>query len=129
MPWVPFEVRPVPPTDDDRALGQVRTWLRCPSLPPVAEQPTLHRALLVHSSELFPFGGLGAVVGPAALDLAVLTHSLTIHDVIDLSQWHVVIASVREVGRGFTTSQTSTYTADGRLVLTVEQFALTRPRR
>jgi acyl-CoA thioesterase-2 len=129
--FIPFEVRQPDATGEDVRLGQVRTWLRCHELPPAEDEPTLHRALLAYASEPLPLSPLDRSVRLAdpsvGYSVNIVTHSLTVHAPADLRGWHLVVATLAQVGRGVVTSQTRTYSADGRLVLTVDQVALTRP--
>ena len=90
----------------------------------------MHRALLAHSSELFPFGALARALRESgatqAYGFSVVGHAFTVHEPVDLRGWHLLAASVPQAGQGVATASTRTYAADGRLVLSVEQLGLTR---
>jgi acyl-CoA thioesterase-2 len=124
---VPLDVRALQPTEADAARPVLRTWYRWESAP---ADPTLHRAMLAHLSETQPFrpvmSAYADVLAAHRTLASVVWHSLTIHEPVDLGQWHLVVSETDASGHGVASAQSRTYRADGLLVSTEHQTMVLR---
>jgi acyl-CoA thioesterase-2 len=110
---VPWEVRAVAGVDlADRGAGPPRFdwWMRTPA---VADDPTLHQALLAHATDLTligtalrPFDGISQADSTVTLHTAVTSHALWFHQPFRVDDWLLVsqhspvVAGARAFGRG-----------------------------
>jgi acyl-CoA thioesterase-2 len=128
IPHLPFDVFRVLPRRADPARPVQQTWLRWPSPP---AESRLHRAMLCHLSELLPLGPVISAFEPVVRGQRTLTsvvwQSVTLHEPVDLGQWHLVVAETEQAGAGMSTARSRTYRSDGLLVATVEQTMVLRP--
>jgi acyl-CoA thioesterase-2 len=83
----------------------------------------LGQALLAYASDGFligtamrPHAGIGQSMAHVSISTSVLTHTLTFHEPVDASQWHLLAHESPYAGRGRTYGRANIFTADGRLV-------------
>jgi acyl-CoA thioesterase-2 len=129
---VPWETRLVGGVDlTDRAAAPARLdwWMRAA---PVADEPTVHQALLAHATDLTligtalrPFDGISQADSTVTIHTAVTSHTLWFHqpfrvdDWLQVSQHSPVVAGGRSYGRG-------DVFAGGELVASFAQEAMIR---
>lgn len=129
----PIEIRPINPQDllaPRKALPFQHVWLRIPG--PLPDNDELHRCLLAYASDmtlldtsLYPHG---INWFDRKLQVASLDHAMWFHSRFRVDEWLLYTQdSPRSSGaRGL--NRGSIYTRDGRLVASVAQEGLIRPR-
>jgi len=125
-----FEMRPVPPGDADAAMPMQYLWFRLAA--PLVGDSTLQRIVLAYASD---FALLTTSVLPhpttyfsPKLQSASLDHALWFHADPPVDDWLLYAMDSPWAGdaRGFTRG--SLFTQDGRLVASVTQEGLIRPK-
>ncbi len=127
MPW---EIRPVPPTEAHRR----DRWARVPS---AGSDPSIWRALLAHSCELYPVADIatdeGLMDGNGTMKdtfaSAVLSITVTFLDDLDVRDWHLFRVHALHAGHGRTASRVEIFTPDGELRAQAETIGLLRAAR
>lgn len=129
----PIEIRPVDPRSwllpepgEPRQAG----WFRLVS--PIADDPAMHRAILAYASDMMLLGtamrphGVSWITG--GVQTASLDHALWLHEPFRADEWLLYATDSPWAGhaRGF--NRGSIYAQDGRLVASVAQEGLIRPR-
>ena len=133
---IPWETRIVGDVDlSSEAVGppSLQLWQRTPPLP---DEPSVHQALLAHSTDLTligtslrPHEGISEAHSPDRIHTAVTTHTLWFHRPFRVDEWlffsqeSPVAARSRGFGRG------AFYTRDGTRIASVAQEGLVRRLR
>jgi len=130
----PIEMRPTDPrqvtTPAPREPGQ-SIWFRL--VAPIADDPTLHRAILAYASDFVLLGTSTLPHGVSWLthdmQTASLDHALWLHEPFRVDEWLLYTTDSPWAGhaRGFNRGRI--FTADGRLVASVAQEGLIRLRQ
>lgn len=129
----PIDIRPVNPRD--RLAAQTSepaqaSWIRVTA--PLPDDPALHRAALAYASDMvllatctLPHGVSWAAM---TLQTASLDHALWLHEPVRADEWLLYVTDSPWAGhaRGF--NRGSFFTREGKLVASVAQEALIRPR-
>ena len=63
-----------------------------------------------------PHPGVGQSMAHVSISTSVLTHTLTFHEPVDASQWHLLAHESPYAGRGRSYGRANIFTTDGRLV-------------
>ena len=119
-----WEIRVVGAVDiaDPEAVGppELFVWVRFPEA--VATGVT-GQALLAYATDGFligtamrPHPGIGQAMSHTAISTSVLSHTLTFHEPIDASQWHLLAHESPFAGGGRTYGRANIFTVDGHLV-------------
>jgi acyl-CoA thioesterase-2 len=130
-----LEVRLVGDVDlgDPDAVGppELRAWARFPGAP---ADDALSRGLIAYATEPFfwgtalrPHRGLGSALAFVTVTPAVITHSVTFHEAIDVSTWFLLDLTSPYMGRGRIYGHGSVYALDGTLAASVSQENQLRP--
>jgi acyl-CoA thioesterase-2 len=129
----PIDFRPVSPIDPfhpDKREPVRYLWLR--AIDRLPDDPIIHQAVLAYASD---YGLLGTALLPhgvaprsPALQIATLDHAFWAHRAFRADEWllYAMDSPTAAGARGFTRG--SFYTRDGRLVASVAQEGLLRPR-
>ncbi|MCK9893143.1 acyl-CoA thioesterase domain-containing protein [Frankia sp. AgB32] len=127
MPW---EIRQLP-----RAEGaQQDRWARITG---AGDDPSIWRALLAHSCELYPVPDIAIAEGlmdqdgaaTTAFASAALSLTVTFLDDLDVRDWHLFRVHALHASHGRTTSRVEIFTADGELRAQAETIGLLRAAR
>jgi acyl-CoA thioesterase-2 len=129
-----WEVRIVDGVDlsDPAAVGppELNAWVRFPE---AAVSGVLGQALLAYATDGFliatamrPHEGIGQAMSHVSISTSVLSHTLTFHEPIDASQWHLLAHESPYAGRGRSYGRANIFTVDGRLVASFVQDNMIR---
>ena len=129
----PIEIRPVTPrswVDPQPSAPRQASWFRL--IAPIGDDAAVHRAILAYASDMTLLGtcmlphALSFVSGKA--QTASLDHAVWFHEPFRADDWLLYTADSPWAGhaRGF--NRGSIYARDGRLVASVAQEGLIRPR-
>jgi acyl-CoA thioesterase-2 len=129
----PIEIRPVHPRNwfqpEPREPRQY-SWFRV--VAPLPDEPALHRAMLAYASDMTLLGtcmlphGVSWMSGE--VQTASLDHALWLHEPFRFDEWLLYAADSPWAGHGRGFNRGRIYTRDGRLVASVAQEGLIRPR-
>lgn len=129
----PIEIRPVHPRNwfklEPREPRQY-SWFRV--VAPLPDEPALHRAMLAYASDMTLLGtcmlphGVSWMSGE--VQTASLDHALWLHEPFHFDEWLLYAADSPWAGHGRGFNCGRIYTRDGRLVASVTQEGLIRPR-
>lgn len=129
----PIEIRPVNPRNwfqpEPREPRQY-SWFRV--VAPLPDEPALHRAMLAYASDMTLLGtcmlphGVSWMSGE--VQTASLDHALWLHEPFRFDEWLLYAADSPWAGHGRGFNRGRIYTRDGRLVASVAQEGLIRPR-
>jgi acyl-CoA thioesterase-2 len=119
-----WEMRIVDGVDlaDPAAVGpaELFAWVRFPE---AEVEGVLNQALLAYATDGFliatamrPHEGIGQAMSHVSISTSVLGHTLTFHEPVDVSQWHLLAHESPYAGRGRSYGRANIFTADGRLV-------------
>ncbi|WP_010544911.1 acyl-CoA thioesterase [Sphingomonas elodea] len=130
----PIEIRPVNPRNwfqpEPREPRQY-SWFRV--VAPLPDDPALHRAMLAYASDMTLLGTCmlphGVSWTSGQVQTASLDHALWMHEPFRFDEWLLYATDSPWAGhaRGF--NRGSIYTRDGRLVASVTQEGLIRPKQ
>ena len=129
----PIEMRPVDPhpiAKPEKRAPHNASWFR--AVAPVGDDPDVHRAILAYASDMMLLGTsmLPHAVNWAAgrVQTASLDHALWLHEPFRVDEWLLYVTDSPWAGhaRGFNRGQI--FSRDGRLVASVAQEGLIRPR-
>ncbi|SNQ46479.1 conserved hypothetical protein [Frankia canadensis] len=129
-PMMPWESRALPPVEEN-----VRDhWSRISG---AGSDPTLWRALIAHSCELFPLADIVVAQGLAEAPRApragiaamVLSQTVTFFNDLDVRDWHLYRVHTVHVGHGRTGSRIEVFAPDGTLRAEAEIIGLLRGTR
>lgn len=129
-----IEIRDIEPMDlfEPKPLSEVsHLWFRVARR--IEEQPWLHQCLLAYASDMRLLGtanrphGVSWMTGE--LMSASLDHSMWFHAPVDFSEWLLYTMDAPYAGGGRSFNRGKVFTEDGRLVASVAQEGLMRPRR
>jgi acyl-CoA thioesterase-2 len=129
-----WEVRIVDGVDlsDPAAVGppELNVWVRFPE---AKVSGVLGQALLAYATDGFliatamrPHDGVGQAMSHVSISTSVLGHTLTFHEPVDASQWHLLAHESPYAGRGRSYGRANIFTADGRLVASFVQDNMIR---
>jgi acyl-CoA thioesterase-2 len=129
----PIEIRPVSPRNWFRPEAQApaqQSWFRVAG--PLPDEPALHRAMLAYASDMVLLGtcllphGVSWMAGQ--VQTASLDHAVWLHEPFRADEWLLYSTDSPWAGhtRGFNRGQI--FSRDGRLVASVSQEGLIRPR-
>ncbi len=129
----PIELREIAPRDffePDPADDRNRLWFRMPAAK--GQTPQMQHCLLAYASDM---NLLGSSLRPHALTwfqgtvmTASLDHAMWFHAPIDFADWHLYDLDAPWTGRARGFNRGSVFAPDGRLVASVAQEGLMRPR-
>jgi acyl-CoA thioesterase II len=130
----PIEIRPVYPRNWFRPVAgppAQHSWFRV--VAPLPDEPALHRAMLAYATDMTLLGtcllphGVSWMTGE--VQTASLDHAIWLHEPFRFDEWLLYTTDSPWAGhtRGFNRGRI--YTQDGRLVASVAQEGLIRPRR
>jgi acyl-CoA thioesterase II len=132
VPWIDVRVVGGVDTDDPDAIGpsKLDVWVRVPSAP---RDDVVGRALLAYVSDGFligtamrPHQGVGQRLAHKTIATTVVTHTLSFHDRIDMSQWLLFAHESPHAGRGRAFGRADVFATDGRLAASFSQESLIR---
>jgi acyl-CoA thioesterase len=118
---------------DPEATGpaELQVWARFPD---AAVDDSVARGLLAFATEpyffsaaLRPHRGLGTSMSFVDIVPAVITHSVTFHEAVDVSEWFLLDLASPYLGRGRIYGEGSVYRGDGALVASMRQENQLRP--
>jgi acyl-CoA thioesterase-2 len=129
-----WEVRIVDGVDlsDPAAVGppELNVWVRFPQ---AEVKGVLAQALLSYATDGFliatamrPHEGVGQAMSHVSISTSVLSHTLTFHEPVDASQWHLLAHESPYAGRGRSYGRAHIFRADGRLVASFVQDNMIR---
>lgn len=129
-----WEVRVVDGVDigDADAVGpaDLLVWSRFPG---ADEGGVIGQALLSYATDGFligtamrPHPGVGQSMAHVSISTSVLSHTLTFHEPVDASAWHLLAHHSPYAGRGRSYGRADIFTADGRLVASFVQDNMIR---
>jgi acyl-CoA thioesterase II len=129
-----WEVRIVDGVDlsDPAAVGppELNVWVRFPD---AKVSGVVGQALLGYATDGFliatamrPHEGVGQAMSHVSISTSVLGHTLTFHEPIDPSQWHLLAHESPHAGRGRSYGRANIFTEDGRLVASFVQDNMIR---
>ena len=129
----PIELRPVHPDRYTTGPGREPTsylWIRTTG--PLPDDPNLHRCALAYASDLTILDCSlvthGRTVFDPTLQVASLDHALWFHDAFRADEWLLYAQESPFTGGGRGFARGSIFTRDGRIVASVAQEGLIRPR-
>lgn len=127
----PIHVRHVVPpsyTESGPRTDEQTAFFR--SVAPLPEDPLIHAAVAAYVSDMClvepAFSALGAARHASGALILSLTHSLTFHRPLDISDWAQCDCRVRVVAHGRAEGRSDLFGADGRLAVSASQLALVR---
>jgi acyl-CoA thioesterase II len=131
----PFEYRPVDPRDwmggEKRTPAVQDIWFRLRA--PIADDATLHRAMLAYASDSYLLGTCTLPHGVTWLTpgfmTASLDHAVWFHDEFRADDWLLYHCDSPWTGRGRGFNRGAIFTRDGRLVASCTQEGLIRMRQ
>jgi acyl-CoA thioesterase-2 len=129
-----WEVRIVDGVDlsDPAAVGppELNVWVRFPEAKVTG---VLGQALLAYATDGFliatamrPHEGIGQAMSHVSISTSVLGHTLTFHEPVDVSRWHLLAHESPYAGRGRSYGRANIFTEDGRLVASFVQDNMIR---
>lgn len=108
---------------------QVDVWFRRGGV----DEPAVAQGLLAHSSASFligaamrPHEGVGQSAAHAAFSTGIIGHTISFHEPVDLSEWHLLRHRSSYTGRGRAYGVGEVFRADGQLVASFSQEAMVR---
>jgi acyl-CoA thioesterase II len=132
VPWIDVRVVGGVDTDDPDAVGPptLDVWARVPSAP---RDDVVGRALLAYISDGFligtamrPHPSVGQRLAHKTIATTVVTHTLSFHDRVDMSDWLLFVHESPHAGRGRAFGRGDVFSTDGRLVASFAQESLIR---
>jgi acyl-CoA thioesterase-2 len=129
----PIEIRPVDPrswADPQPGAPFQASWFRLSS--PIVDDAAVHRAILAYASDMLLLGtcmlphGVNWISGK--LQTASLDHALWFHEPFRADDWLLYATDSPWAGHGRGFNRGSIFSRDGRLVASVAQEGLIRPR-
>jgi acyl-CoA thioesterase len=119
-----WEIRVVGGVDlsdpDEVGPPELGAWVRFPGAEATA---VIGQALLAYATDGFliatamrPHAGIGQSMAHVSISTSVLSHTLTFHEPVDASEWHLLAHESPYAGRGRTYGRANIFTAGGRLV-------------
>ncbi len=117
---------------DPAAVGpaELNVWSRFPG---ENSEGLMGQALLAYATDGFliatamrPHEGIGQAMAHVSISTSVLGHTLTFHEPIDASAWHLLAHESPYAGRGRTYGRANVFTEDGRLVASYVQDNMVR---
>ncbi len=129
-----WEVRVVGEVDisDPAAVGppELFVWVRFPG---AQAKGVVGQALLAYATDGFligtamrPHEGIGQALSHVSISTSVLSHTLTFHEPIDASQWHLLAQESPYAGRGRSYGRANIFSADGQVVASFVQDNMIR---
>ncbi|MCU0311112.1 MAG: thioesterase family protein [Acidimicrobiales bacterium] len=129
-----WEIRTVGGVDimDPTLVGPARldVWTRAAGAP---DDGVIGQALLAYATDGFliatamrPHEGIGQAMAHRAVSTSVLTHTLTFHEPVRASEWHLLAHESTYTGRGRAYGRAEVFTEDGRMVASYVQESLLR---
>ena len=129
-----WEVRIVDGVDlsDPAAVGppELFVWVRFPE---AATKGVIGQALLAYATDGFliatamrPHEGVGQAMSHVSISTSVLSHTLTFHEPIDASQWHLLAQESPYSGRGRSYGRANIFGPDGEVVASFVQDNMIR---
>jgi acyl-CoA thioesterase II len=129
-----WEVRIVGEVDisDPAAVGppELFVWVRFPGAEATG---VVGQSLLAYATDGFligtamrPHEGVGQAMSHVSISTSVLSHTLTFHEPIDASQWHLLAQESPYAGRGRSYGRANIFSADGRVVASFVQDNMIR---
>jgi acyl-CoA thioesterase II len=129
-----WEVRIVDGVDlsDPTQVGppELYVWVRFPGAEATG---VIGQALLAYATDGFligtamrPHEGIGYALAHVSISTSVLSHTLTFHEPIDASQWHLLAHESPYAGRGRTYGRANIFGADGRVLASFVQDNMIR---
>jgi acyl-CoA thioesterase-2 len=129
-----WEVKIVDGVDlsDPAAVGppELFVWVRFPGADTSA---VLGQALLAYATDGFliatamrPHEGVGQAMSHVSISTSVLSHTLTFHEPVDASQWHLLAHESPYAGRGRSYGRANIFGPDGELVASFVQDNMIR---
>ena len=129
-----WEVRIVDGVDlsDPAAVGppELFVWIRFPD---ADAQGVIGQALLAYATDGFliatamrPHEGIGQAMSHVSISTSVLSHTLTFHEPVDASQWHLLAQESPYAGRGRSYGRANIFGPDGQLVASFVQDNMIR---
>lgn len=128
-----WELRVVDGVDlSSKDIGPARldVWTRAAGAP---SDPVIGQALLAYATDGFligtamrPHADLGQSMAHREVSTSVLTHTLTFHDPVDASQWHLLAHESTFAGRGRAYGRAEVFTEAGNQVASYVQESLLR---
>jgi acyl-CoA thioesterase len=129
-----WEVRIVDGVDlsDPAAVGppELFVWVRFPE---AVAQGVIGQALLAYATDGFliatamrPHEGVGQAMSHVSISTSVLSHTLTFHEPIDASQWHLLAQESPYAGRGRSYGRAHIFSSGGDVVASFVQDNMIR---
>jgi acyl-CoA thioesterase-2 len=129
-----WEIRVVDGIDiaDPEAVGpaELFVWVRFPG---GAATGVVGQAMLAYATDGFligtamrPHAGIGQSMSHVSISTSVLSHTLTFHEPIDATAWHLLAHESPYAGRGRSYGRANIFTEDGRLVASFVQDNMVR---
>ncbi|MGO8859989.1 MAG: acyl-CoA thioesterase [Acidimicrobiales bacterium] len=129
-----WEVRVVGEVDisDPAAVGppELFVWVRFPG---AQAKGVVGQALLAYATDGFligtamrPHEGIGQALSHVSISTSVLSHTLTFHEPIDASQWHLLAQESPYAGRGRSYGRANIFSDDGQVVASFVQDNMIR---
>jgi acyl-CoA thioesterase-2 len=116
--------------DSTPSAARVQTWMRVRS--PLVDDPNLHRCALAYASDMGALEpslrAIGGGFGDSRIQVASLDHALWFHRPFRFDDWLLFELETLSVGRGRGLSRGSVWNRDGKLVVSLAQEGLMRPR-
>lgn len=116
---------------DEIGPPRVYAWVRFPDAPAGAG---LHRALAAWYTDALLIGAamrphpIGQEMAHRSLSTGVLTHTITYHEPVDVTQWHLLAQTSTQAGGGRCYGTGALYTRAGALVASFAQESMIRAR-
>jgi acyl-CoA thioesterase-2 len=117
---------------DPAAVGppELFVWSRFPGAP---TEGVLAQALMSYATDGFliatamrPHEGIGQAMSHVSISTSVLSHTLTFHEPIDASQWHLLAQESPYAGRGRSYGRANIFDAGGHVVASFVQDNMIR---
>jgi acyl-CoA thioesterase len=117
---------------DPAAVGppELFVWIRFPG---ADAQGVIGQALLAYATDGFliatamrPHEGVGQAMSHVSISTSVLSHTLTFHEPVDASQWHLLAHESPYAGRGRSYGRANIFGPGGRLVASFVQDNMIR---
>ena len=117
---------------DAEAVGppELDVWTRFPGPP---SEGALGQALLAYATDGFligtamrPHAGIGQSMAHVSISTSVLSHTLTFHEPVDASQWHLISHSSPHAGRGRSYGRADIFSEEGHIVASFVQDNMIR---
>lgn len=128
--WAALDMRVGTPVQiDGRAQGQ-RIWFKVREA--MASEQSLHRGALAYMTDLTLLSAAlvphGYFIGDAQVQRASLDHAIWFHDDVDINEWLLYDQQSSWAGGGRGLARAEIYDRAGRLIASVAQEGLIRPR-